>query len=60
METVCEEHNVLRQTQQEPEHQKILPLLKDLVEILFHVFIFWSCPWHVKVPGPGVKPVPHQ
>ena len=19
-------------------------------------FFFWTCPWHVEVPGPGIKP----
>ena len=23
-------------------------------------FFFWLCPWHMEVPGPGIKPMPQQ
>ena len=26
--------------------------------ILF--YLFWPCPWHVEVPGPGIEPTPRE
>lgn len=27
---------------------------------LFFIFMYWSHPWHVEVPGPEIKPSPQQ
>ena len=27
---------------------------------MYFLFVFWPCPWHAEVPGPGIKPEPQQ
>ena len=30
------------------------------LEITLYPFIFWLCPWHAEVPGPGIEPKPQH
>ena len=56
-------------TQREPKHFPKFSLKTKLhvssflsFSVVFLIFwkVFLKCPQHLKVPGPGIKPTPHQ